>query len=249
MSSDGLSLVGSLEQEHGEVYNELIQVIDQLLLKTNIQTKLKNHEPSLEYDGIFNNFQHHLIHQDITDDDDDKLNINTFLEKMLNLRLNIFKQHQLTLPILNSIHNERENINEVKLNKIINDMNETSIDYLNELTKQQNLNNEINKLSKINYIKLQELKDLNDNYNKLLLSNNELKFKNSIINESSAFKGVYSQLKLRELSLIKRNLMLSNFNIMLISSLSNMNDDDDELKDILLYCGDYDEYELDYIQE
>ncbi|KAH3665958.1 hypothetical protein OGAPHI_004147 [Ogataea philodendri] len=233
----------SLENQHTEIYRKLVAAVDELLVVTK-KAKLTQ-VPEIvdrEYDEALNTMPDlhlALLQADILNKDTDET-VNAFLNQLLNIRRRIIEQHMITYPILRAIHTE----DETQVTELIRERDSTIKEYIEQSKLKNETQESLNKSSQSTVKDLEELRGLVQMYLELVEENKDLAFQNKI-REEEQIDGL-EQLKARHITLIKRNLALSSFNISLISSLSKSDVYSDEyLRDTLLFCGDYDDYELE----
>ncbi|KAG7813427.1 hypothetical protein KL921_000973 [Ogataea angusta] len=235
--------MASLEDEHAEVYRQLISVVDQLLIATK-KAKLEELPQTIdkEFDEALHkmpDLQLALLHAEILNKDTEET-VNSFLEKMLNIRLRIIEQHMITYPILRAIHTD----NDSHLVRLAKDCDTSNKSLMDELNKTDSIHSFLDgSVASVNR-SLGGLRELVQSYLHLVEQNKDLSFQNKIREEEQIPE--LGRLKERSTHLIKKNLALSSFNISLISSLSKSDVyNDPYLRETLLFCGDYDDYKLE----
>ncbi|KAG7697706.1 hypothetical protein KL930_000239 [Ogataea haglerorum] len=235
--------MASLEDEHSQVYRQLVSVVDQLLVATK-KAKLEELPQTIdkEFDEALQkmpDLQLALLHAEILHKDSEET-VNSFLEKMLNIRLRIIEQHMITYPILRAIHTD----NDSNIARLAKECDRSNKSFMDELNKTDSIHSFLDgSIENVNK-SLGGLRELVQKYLHLVEENKNLSFQNKIREEEHIPE--LERLKERCAHLIKKNLALSSFNISLISSLSKSDVyNDTYLRETLLFCGDYDDYKLE----
>ncbi|GMG24748.1 unnamed protein product [Ambrosiozyma monospora] len=238
----------SLEQEHAEIYDELLSTVDKLLTETKLQSLSKQSPEQLQ--AQLSNLKSEMRDLDLTTlhskevdegtNSDDML-LNEALEQLLKLRLDILNQHLITYPNLKIIHGQPNQINYEKLDGLIKEKDARNIELAAEM-KSLKIREQIQKLKRDNYSKIERLQQEMTTYLNLIEEVKDMKAKTQLAERE------YEELqhmKIRYKNITRKNLVLSQFNINLISSLSSFDlANDPDLLTILLDCGSYDDYGL-----
>ncbi|GME81981.1 unnamed protein product [Ambrosiozyma monospora] len=238
----------SLEQEHAEIYEELLLTVDKLLTETKLHSLSKQSPEQLR--AQLSNLKSEMqdldlttIHSKEADEgtNSDETLLNESLEQLLKLRLDVLNQHLITYPNLKIIHGQPNQINYEKINALNKEKDAKNIEYAAEV-KNSKTREQIQKLKRENYTKMERLQQEMTTYLDLVEEVNDLKSRIQL--EDREDEELYN-MKVRYTNITKKNLVLSQFNMNLISSLSNVDlATDPELLNILLDCGSYNDYGL-----
>ncbi|QPG77284.1 hypothetical protein FOA43_004692 [Brettanomyces nanus] len=230
---------GTFAVEHAKVYRELVCTLDKLIEQT-IQTRNQtdNAEMEAKYKNAMNEFG-------------DVIKLGTiqkgtssikFLQSMVDLRLKILEQHLMTEPILEAIRKGDTEDESRQLIQLINTRDSKNIQTIREMKRNTKLRKELGTTRLYSIDKLELLRDKMKYYLKLCADVRQLQEKSdSMVGNVKD----YDLLKSKYKSLVRKDQILSQFNVNLVSSLSNSDiADDHTLRDIVMFCGDYSHYGL-----
>ncbi|ODV93441.1 hypothetical protein PACTADRAFT_36059 [Pachysolen tannophilus NRRL Y-2460] len=251
----------SLEARYASLHQDLIALVDKItILKTEqeIASNWDKNRLNDEFNELINQKLDPIIflhlnkknRNDSGSDKEDIVKLNAFLKNLIEIKNLIFEQSLITLPILNSINNNKNNndnnnnsiLKEKALLEKVNVRDELSLEYMKENVEiQENvklLYESKLKLSKtiINY--KQKLNKLNE----ILVKNQEMDQHQALQDDKMMKKNLKKTLKIyRKYKL--RSTILSELIISIISSTGLNWSQDEYLKEVVLYCGDYGEDE------
>ncbi|QOU18652.1 hypothetical protein BRETT_001719 [Brettanomyces bruxellensis] len=248
--------VRKLEIEHAQTYRELVSTIDNLIQQTvknngfnEIDKDEKFRETIQENESlVLGTLHQNLINGVSTDANfNDRKNLESiasFLRQLIRIRRLIIEQRLVTSPILKTTYTERDFRNtdaahDNDLSSLIKENDKNNIEAAKLIQQNFKLEENLGHLREISAPKLKLLRDKVARDRKLSEVVNSMKGKEKDMLSTRE----YEKLKNKYKSLVRKDKILSQFNINLISSLSKADMvNDQRLTDMILFCGDYSDY-------
>ena len=256
LKSDSENKVNELELEHAQTYRELVRTVDKLMQITVKSKGLNNVDQdnnfveSIDANGTFTlGTLHQRLSKGLalSDNPNNKESLETiasFLRQLIKIRRLIIEQRLITAPLINTVYpgtsdQERKNPATNGLDMLLNEKNRKNIEATRLIQENFKLEEQLNSTREKSVSKLNLLRDKVAYYRGLCKHVNDLneEERDALSTEE------YEMLKKKYRSLVRKDKMLSQFNINLISSLSNADIlNDQRLKEMILFCGDYSDY-------
>lgn len=245
-----LTTIDKLELKHAKIYNELIDTIDQLMIQVaknkledsndnqnDVLNNLLKDYPSLDLATLHLEIQSKLDKDDSTNED----HMKEFLEGLLKLRRMIIAQHLITYPGLKEVYGEHNDIYGARLHDSSQEFALKTQEFDDKIADSDGnaTGLEDTKLKAIQ--KLDKVRDEARYYNRLCLAIARDNEENELQDDSESIN--HQILEKKCASLVRKSQILSQFNTNMISSLTSTNVmQDAKLRDIVQYCGDYEQY-------
>ncbi len=248
--------VRKLEIEHAQTYRELVSTIDNLIqqtVKNNGLNEIDKDEKFRETIQENESLVLGTLHQNLINGVSTGANFNdrknlesiaSFLRQLIKIRRLIIEQRLVTSPILKTTYTERDFENtdaahDNDLSSLIEENDKNNIEAAKLIQENFKLEEKLGHLREISAPKLKLLRDKVAHDRKLSEVVNNLKGKEKDMLSTRE----YEMLKNKYKSLVRKDKILSQFNINLISSLSKADMvNDQRLMDMILFCGDYSDY-------